>query len=65
MGVKLVSVLTISVISKDNCVFRNLPRARVEVLRQAVLLSIVVIFLAGQAIARPFIGASARDRSWR
>lgn len=53
--VKLVALLVVAILSKDNCLFHSVPRARMDLIRQAVLIVFLGVFLAIQLAVHPFI----------
>lgn len=55
MLVKLVNILLIVLLTKENCIFRNHTRARLSVVRQATLLVFMALFLLADTISKPFV----------
>ncbi|RIB14861.1 hypothetical protein C2G38_1972554 [Gigaspora rosea] len=43
MAYKFISILLVSLLSKDNCIFRNTPRARIESIRQSLQIVLMVL----------------------
>lgn len=64
MVVKLVNVVALQFLSKDNCLFRHVTRAKMEVASQGVQLVIMVVFLSGQLYANPFIDRPSNNSDW-
>jgi hypothetical protein len=52
---KFVALLIVAVLSPDNCLFRTLPRQRVAVVRQAVLLGATTFFFVVHCAVAPFL----------
>lgn len=55
MLVKLVNILLVVFISKENCIFRSHTSSSLLVIRQASLLGFMTIFLLADTVSKPFI----------
>ncbi|KAG8948531.1 hypothetical protein FRC04_009741 [Tulasnella sp. 424] len=62
--VKLVALLTVAVIDPNNCLFRNSTRAKVDVIRQSVLVVETSIALITQSFLSPFIDPVSNASEW-
>ncbi|CAD6574260.1 MAG: hypothetical protein CYPHOPRED_005388 [Cyphobasidiales sp. Tagirdzhanova-0007] len=64
MALKLVSVLGVTVFTKDNCLFRSRTRNSMNVIQQATNLGWMVGWLALQVYARPFSDPLSNNSDW-
>lgn len=55
MLVKLVNILLVVLLTKDNCIFRSYTASSLTVIRQASLLGFMTLFLIADTFSKPFI----------
>ncbi|CAG8623522.1 8765_t:CDS:2 [Cetraspora pellucida] len=64
MANKFFNILLVSLISKDNCIFRNMPRTRIESIRQALQIVLMVLLLIIHWRNEPYIFASQNSSEY-
>ncbi|KAI0068240.1 hypothetical protein BV25DRAFT_1867258 [Artomyces pyxidatus] len=61
---KLSALLTVAVISPNNCLFRSFSESRVAVVREALLLIVMVVFFGLQCFYAPFLDPVNNASEW-
>ncbi|KAF7306895.1 hypothetical protein MIND_00482000 [Mycena indigotica] len=61
---KLVTLLTIAVIDSDNCLFRNLSRTSIPIVRQVFLVLFTLGFFIAQCVLAPFLDPVNNASEW-
>ncbi|GLB36114.1 hypothetical protein LshimejAT787_0304020 [Lyophyllum shimeji] len=64
LGAKLSTLFVVAVIDSDNCLFRSLPRSRLSVVRQVLLLLSTIGFFVAQCIFAPFLDPVNNASEW-
>ncbi|KAG8934147.1 hypothetical protein FRC01_004787 [Tulasnella sp. 417] len=62
--IKLVALLTVALIDPNNCLFRNSTRAKVDIIRQGVLVAETAVALVAQSFLSPFIDPVSNASEW-
>ena len=61
MALKLVNVLAVTIITKDNCLFRGRTRLYIDVVRSGTVLAFMGSWMLLEMWARPFIDALSNN----